>query len=86
MKTIQSTTTSPITATFTKWDDQWAIRTNRPITKHDYSLEERPVLGGGVALIDACYVEVTMKNGGTKTVEVLEYEKSFGDSHIYSIR
>lgn len=86
MNTIASTTTTPIIATFTKWNDAWAIRTNRQITKQDRIIEMREVMGGRQEPQEVCYVEVTTKSGATKTVEVLEYQKSFGDSHIYAIR
>jgi hypothetical protein len=80
------TTTTPIIASYTKWDDQWAVRTNRKLTKEDYKTELRPVLGGGMEPVEVCEIEVTTKSGETRNVEIAEYEKSFGDSHIYSIR
>jgi len=92
MTTITATTTSPVTASYTNYKGEWMIRTNRQLTKEDRSLESRPVLGGGQELIEVCYVEVTLKSGATKTVEVLEYETKFAsknglpEAHIYSVR
>lgn len=76
----------PITATFTRWNGEWMIKTNRPLTAADRITVERKVMGGTIEPVSVLRVEVTTRSGDIRTVEVAEYEKVLVDGHIYSIR
>ena len=83
---MTTTTTEAITATFTRWAGEWAIKTNRPLTAADRITVERTVIGGTVEPVSVLIVEVTTRSGYMRTVEVAEYLKALHDGHVYSIR
>jgi hypothetical protein len=79
-----TTNTAPLTAIFTKFNNDWCIKTDRKLTSKDFVSESRKVIGG-YEMLPVCRVEVALKSGVTKIVEVAEYEKAVNDGHIYSI-
>lgn len=83
---MTTTAIEPITATFTRWNGEWMIKTNRPLTAADRITVERKVMGGTIEPVSVLRVEVTTRSGDIRTVEVAEYEKALVDGHIYSIR
>ena len=83
---MKATTATPLTATFTKFNNDWCIKIDRKLTAEDFVAESRMVIGGAREMLPVCRVEVTLKSGATKIVEVAEYEKAINDGHIYSVR
>jgi hypothetical protein len=83
---MTTTTSSPITATFTKFNNDWCIKTDRKLTTKDFIAESRMVIGGSQEMLSVCRVEVALKSGAIKIVEVADYEKAINDGHIYSVR
>lgn len=84
--TMTATQVEPLTATFTRWNGEWMIKTSRPLTADDRITVERQVIGGTIEPVSVLQVEVTTRSGDVRTVEVAEYEKALVDGHIYSIR
>lgn len=86
------TTKKPVFATFYSYKGEWMVKTSRRLTGADDSQELRTVMGGKQELRSVTYLEVTLKSGATKTVEILEYEASFPEkngkpeAHLYSFR
>jgi hypothetical protein len=78
-----NTATQP-TCTFTKWNDQWAIRSTEKLGA-DNTIDGKFDIYENVKVSIPGFVMVTLKSGATKKVKVGELEKSFGDAHIYSI-
>lgn len=83
---MTATTNSPINATFTRLNNEWVIKTDRRLTKADFASEKRMVIGGAFEMLPVCRVQVALKSGATKVVEVAEYEKQIGGEHFYSVR
>jgi hypothetical protein len=83
---LTTTTATPLTATFTKFNNDWCIKIDRKLTAEDFVAESRMVIGGSREMLPVCRVEVTLKSGGTKIVEVAEYETEINGEHIYSVR
>jgi hypothetical protein len=86
MNTTTATTASPITASFTKLNGEWAVKTDRKITKADYVAESRMVIGGAKEETQVCRLEVILKSGAAKIVEVLEYAAKNENGHFYFVR
>jgi len=86
MNTTTATTTSPITASFTKLNGEWVVKTDRKITKADYATESRIMIGGAKEETQVCRLEVILKSGAAKIVEVLEYATKNENGHFYAVR
>lgn len=83
---MTTTAIEPISATFTRWNGEWAIKTSRPLTAADRITVERKVMGGTIEPVSVLRAEVTTRSGDVRTVEVAEYLKALHDGHVYSIR
>ena len=86
VKPVNELNTTPLNATFTKWNGEWMIRLNRRITASDGRMVERECFDGTQTEVRITTVDVSKKDGTTKAVEIGEYEKRLADdAHIYSV-